>query len=149
MAMTIRNCDKCGKDYRYDDRDRNKYASICQECFEKQEKEEEFELSKIEKKKKVERFIKVYAPVIMDIENSVFCKEVCFLCKKLFEADMTLFELKNFGYICYECAGKLELKEVPSAKEIEKRQDKRLADMFGKDYKKRHGLTKSRRFKKK
>lgn len=51
MGMTVRDCDNCGKDYMYDNMDRDKYASICQECFEKQEKEEEFELSKIEAKK--------------------------------------------------------------------------------------------------
>lgn len=50
----------------------------------------------------ISRFIEV-----LEVPNNVFCKEECILCRRFFDADLTLFYLASFGYICPECFGSL------------------------------------------
>lgn len=57
------------------------------------------------------RTVEVYIPLKMWVNNNVYCKEVCVICNDHFKPSMILYEIPALGYMCQDCADKLEVKK--------------------------------------
>lgn len=66
----------------------------------------------IEKNKNGHYIAEVYIPVKRWLTNNVCVKELCCLCKTMFNAEsLDLYEIEGFGYLCYDCVNNLKVKQ--------------------------------------
>lgn len=83
----------------------------------------------------------VYIKVKMWLTNNIFVKEICCLCKGIFDANsMSLYEIEGFGYICYDCITKLDIMGMPNPKKIAEIQNGTLVDRFGEELVSKHKM---------
>ena len=76
------------------------------------------------------RIVDAVIPVRMWINNNVFTKEICVICKEMFKASMMLYEIPQ-GYICHDCADELNIKTSVPHDLILKAQERTFNMTFG------------------